>query len=298
MKIKNKKFNYNNFIILIPFLWLTIFFALPLIEIIEVSLSIPKRGIPPYQKIFEIDNFSITFNPNFSNYFFIWKNKSELFFPILNSFKLSFTSTVLCLLIGYPIAFWIAGSSRRMKIILLIMILLPFWISSLIKIYAIMNFLGKYGILNSILIKLNIIKYPLNLMRTDISIYYGMIISYLPLMVLPILSSLSKIDKDIYEVASDLGASSFVQFITLTLSLSLAGIFAGFLLVFIPSFGEFVIPELLGGSNQIMIGKLLWTEFFRSRDWPFASSLAIILLIFLTIPIILLRSIYNRQGSI
>ncbi len=293
---KKRSCGFQKFIILIPFVWLLLFFALPIIEIIEVSFSFSKRAIPPYEMFWKIEKGIFSFDPNLKNYKLLWIEKKNFFIPLLNSFKLSINSSLLCLMLGYPIALWIANSTNKIKIIMIIFILLPFWTSSLIKVYAIMNFLGKNGILNDILIQLRIIDSPLDLMRTDVSVYYGMIIIYLPLMVLPLLASLSKIDKNLYETSSDLGANSLIQFTTITLPLSFSGIISGFLLVFIPSFGEFIIPELLGGVDQMMIGKLLWNEFFKSRDWPYASALAVVLLLLITIPIAFLRSIFNKEG--
>ena len=192
-------------------------------------------------------------------------------------------------------AWWIARSNAKWRVVLLVMVMLPFWTSSLLRIYALIGLLNPNGFINSLLIWLGFIDTPLRMMQTDFSIYMGMVLTYLPLMILPLYAVMVRLDDDVIEAATDLGASSVAVWWTIILPLTLPGVIAGSLLVFIPAVGEFVIPALLGGPDQLMMGKVLWTEFFRNRDWPVAAAIAMLLLAILTVPIIYARYQDGRE---
>jgi putrescine transport system permease protein len=211
--------------------------------------------------------------------------------------RLAFFATLVCLIFAYPMAWWIARSGVRMRTLLLVMVMLPFWTSSLLRLYALIGLLNPNGFINSTLIYIGLIDQPFGMMQTDFSIYMGMVLTYLPLMILPLYATMVRLDGDLIEAAADLGGSRFHIFATIILPLTVPGIIAGSLLVFIPAVGEFVVPALLGGPDQLMIGKVLWTEFFRNRDWPVAASLAMLLIAILTVPIIYARYQDGRQDE-
>lgn len=278
-------------IILIPLLWLAVFFLAPLLEMLQVSFTTARRGIPPYAPLWGVDEDGLFTNFTFDSYLLLYEYLPDYLGPTLNSLRLAFFSTLFCLLFAYPIAWWIARSPERTRMILLVLVMLPFWTSSLIRMYALIGLLNPNGYVNALLIFLGIVDQPIKMMQTDFSIYMGMLLTYLPLMILPLYASLVRLDDSLIEAAADLGARGFQIFRTVVLPHSLASVIAGCLLVFIPAVGEFVIPALLGGPDQLMLGKVLWTEFFRSRDWPVAAAIAMILLAIVTLPIILAR--YN-----
>lgn len=273
----------------LPLCWLFIFFLLPLFEMAQVSFTEARRGIPPYKPLWGIDNDGFFTHFNLENYGLIIEYADDYIGPALNSLRIAFFATLICLLFAYPMAYWIARTDERTRLILLILVLLPFWTSSLLRIYALIGLLNPNGFINSLLLWIGIIEKPVKMMQTEFSVYMGMLLTYLPLMILPLYATLTRLDQTLNEAAADLGASSFTIFRTITLPLSLPGIIAGCLLVFIPAVGEFVIPALLGGPDQLMLGKVLWTEFFRNRDWPVASAIALILMVIVTGPIIYMR---------
>ena len=276
-----------------PMLWLGLFFLIPFFVVFQVSLSDPALTRPPYTSIFTWDGWLPTgFIGDFENYLFLWSD-SLYWRSYANSLKVAAIGSFICLIIGYPIAYVIARADSRTRNSLLLLVILPFWTSSLLRVYALIGMYSPNGFINSALAWLGIIDSPLQLMQTDFAVYSGIVITYLPLMILPLYAALEKLDGDLMEASSDLGASPLATFWHITLPLSMSGIVAGSLLVFIPSVGEFVIPALLGGPDQLMIGKTLWTEFFNNRDWPVASSVAMIMLAFLVIPMMFLR---NTQG--
>lgn len=281
-------------VILPPFVWLVIFFLIPFLVVLQVSLADPALTRPPFTSIFTWDGFIPTgFTGDLENYAFLWSD--DLYWrSYLNSLKIAAIGSLICLVIGYPIAYLIARADTRMRNTLLLLVILPFWTSSLLRIYALIGMYSPNGFINTMLTWLGVIREPLQLMQTDFAVYSGIVLTYLPLMVLPLYSTLEKLDTDYMEAASDLGASPFATFWQVTLPLSMSGIVAGLLLVFIPTVGEFVIPALLGGPDQLMIGRTLWTEFFNNRDWPVASSVAMIMLAFLVIPMMFLR---NTQSA-
>lgn len=215
----------------------------------------------------------------------------------LNSLKVAGVSTLICLLIGYPMAYAIARAGRSARLILLMLIVLPFWTSFLIRVYAWIGILKDNGLLNNLLLAVGLIDQPLRLLHTEFAVYLGIVYSYLPFMVLPLYATLARMDLSLLEAAADLGARPWKAFWTVTLPLSLPGVIAGSLLVFIPAVGEFVIPDLLGGPDALMMGKVLWTEFFTNRDWPLASAIAVLLLLTLVVPIMLLQRAEKRAGT-
>ena len=211
----------------------------------------------------------------------------------LGSLKMAFFSTLLCLLIGYPMAYAIANARKEMQTVLVLLIMMPTWTAILIRVYAWMGILSNNGLLNGFLMSMGWISEPLQILNTNIAVYIGIVYSYLPFMILPLYANLVKHDTSLLEAASDLGSSTFNSFWKITVPLSKNGIIAGCMLVFIPVVGEFVIPELLGGPETLMIGKVLWQEFFNNRDWPVASALAVVMLAILIVPIIL----FNRSQA-
>ena len=283
-------------VIWLPLGWLGIFFMLPLVEMVNVSLSEARRAVPPYNPAFQIGKDGISFQPVVDNYLLIYEYWEDYLWPAVNSVRLAFFSTLYCLLFAYPMAWWIARSNKSLQHILLVLILMPFWTSSLLRMYALIGLLNPNGVINDFLIWAGITVTPIQMMQTDYSIYSGMILTYLPLMILPLYASLVRLDNSVLEAAADLGAKNWDIFRTIILPLSMPGIIAGCLLVFIPAVGEFVIPALLGGPEQLMLGKVIWTEFFRNRDWPVAAAIAIILIAIIILPIVYAR--YQDKESI
>ena len=283
-------------VIWLPLGWLSIFFMLPLVEMVNVSLSEARRAVPPYNPAFQIGKDGISFQPVVDNYLLIYEYWEDYLWPAVNSVRLAFFSTLYCLLFAYPMAWWIARSNKSLQHILLVLILMPFWTSSLLRMYALIGLLNPNGVINDFLIWAGITVTPIQMMQTDFSIYSGMILTYLPLMILPLYASLVRLDNSVLEAAADLGAKNWDIFRTIILPLSMPGIIAGCLLVFIPAVGEFVIPALLGGPEQLMLGKVIWTEFFRNRDWPVAAAIAIILIAIIILPIVYAR--YQDKESI
>ena len=278
-------------VIALPLIWLVVFFAMPLIEMAQVSFTEARRGIPPFKPLWGFDEDGFFSHFNFENYGLLLEYSDDYLGPAINSVRIAFFSTLVCLLFAYPMAYWIARSDERTRLILLILVLLPFWTSSLLRMYALIGLLNPNGFINAMLMSLHLIDAPIKMMQTEFSVYMGMLLTYLPLMILPLYATLTRLDHELHEAAADLGANSFTIFMTVTLPLSLPGIIAGCLLVFIPAVGEFVIPALLGGPDQLMLGKVLWTEFFRNRDWPVAAAIALILMVIVTGPIIYMRHI-------
>ena len=281
----------------LPIAWLGLFFFMPLLEILQVSFTEPRRGVPPFKPLWGFDEAGFFTNASLDNYQLLIDYWEDYLGPVLNSLRLAFFSTLICLIFAYPMAWWIARSDPQYRLILLMLVLLPFWTSSLVRIYALIGLLNTNGFVNSALLWLGIIDAPLRLLQTDFSVYMGMILTYLPLMILPLYAALQRLDDTLIEAASDLGAKGMQIFFTIILPLSLPGIIAGSLLVFIPAVGEFVIPALLGGPEQLMLGKVLWTEFFRNRDWPVASAIAILLLAVVALPIIYARYQDSQDGD-
>jgi putrescine transport system permease protein len=277
-------------VIAIPMLWLLAFFLIPFIVLGGISLSEKVIAMPPYTPLWEDGAFM----GSLENY--RWLLDDPLYVnAYFSSIRIAAISTVFALLIGYPIAYYIARSPEPRRSVLLLLVILPFWTSFLLRVYAWIGFLRREGVVNNTLISLGIIDQPLVMLQTDFAVYIGIVYTYLPFMILPLYANLVKLDGALLEAAGDLGASPMTTFFTVTLPLSLPGIVAGSMLVFIPAVGEYVIPALLGGPDTLMIGRVLWDEFFSSRDWPVASAVAIVMLVVVVAPIMWLQSVQNRQ---
>ena len=278
----------------IPYFWLLLFFALPFVIVLKISFSSAAIAIPPYEAIYEYVDETFRIVLNLGNYLFLLDD-SMYYQSYLNSLQMAFFTTIGCLLLGYPMAYAIARAPSSTQAVLLLLVMLPSWTSFLIRVYAWMGLLSNNGIINNFLIWLGVISEPLAMLNTSFAVYIGIIYTYLPFMILPLYSTLVKLDMSLLEAASDLGSRSINNFWKITLPLSKGGVIAGSMLVFIPVVGKFVIPELLGGPDTLMIGKVLWQEFFNNRDWPVASSLAVVMLMVLAIPIILFQRYQARE---
>ena len=276
-------------IIGIPFVWMLLFFLVPFLIVFKISLAYTEIAIPPYSSLFEYADEAVTIVLNLGNY--LWLTDDPLYISAyLGSVKIAFIGTLYCLAIGYPMAYAMARAPKRWQSALLVAVLLPSWTSFLIRIYAWMGILRNNGLLNNLLMWMGVIDQPLAILNTNVAVYIGLVYAYLPFMVLPIYSNLVKLDNSLLEAAQDLGARPLECFFKVTLPLSKSGIIAGSMLVFIPAVGEVVIPQLLGGPETLMIGKILWQEFFNNRDWPVASALAIVMLLVLLIPIMIFNN--------
>jgi putrescine transport system permease protein len=287
------------YVIAVPYFWLLLFFLVPFFIVFKISLSDTAISIPPYVPVLDLsqglEGLSQFFSElDFDNYRFLFSD--ELYVGAYwSSLQIAAVSTALTLLVGYPIAYGMARAPREWQPTLVMLVIIPFWTSFLIRIYAWIGILKKEGLLNLLLTSLGLIDEPLTILNTNTAVYIGIVYSYLPFMILPLYASLEKISPALLEAASDLGSPPWRAFWQVTFPLSLPGIIAGCFLVFIPAVGEFVIPDLLGGSETLMIGKTLWNEFFNNRDWPVSSAVAVILLLVLVIPIVLFQR--NQQAQ-
>lgn len=278
----------------VPYIWLLVFFAIPLAIAFKISFSQAAISMPPYTPVFNWVDGSLSLDINPKNYLYLI-NDSLYVKAYLSSIKIAIVSTFLCLLIGYPMAYAIARMEPSTRNIAMMMVVLPSWTSFLIRIYAWMGILKNNGLLNNFLLWTGIIDQPLAIMHTPIAVYIGIVYAYLPFMILPLYANLVKLDLRLLEAASDLGAKPWKAFLKITLPLSKAGIIAGSMLVMIPVVGEFVIPEMLGGPDTLMIGRILWQEFFNNRDWPVASAVSIVMLLLLMVPIIIFHRSQARE---
>jgi putrescine transport system permease protein len=278
----------------IPYIWMLIFFAIPFLILLKISFSTKAVAIPPYTPIMEYLNDGLVMKLNLKNYIEIF-TKSDFVTAYWNSIKMAGISTFLCLLIGYPMAYTIARMSPSSRNIALMLVILPSWISFLIRIYAWMGILQSNGLLNKALLGMGLIDTPLQIMNTPLAAYIGIVYAYLPFMVLPLYTNLVKMDLRLLEAAYDLGAKPWKAFLSITLPLSKSGIIAGCMLVMIPAVGEYVIPELLGGPSTLMIGRKLWSVFSNEGNWPLASAVAIVMLVLLMIPILLFHRHQQKE---
>ncbi len=284
-------------VIAVPYLWLLIFFLAPFLIVLKLSFSEPIVAIPPYAPLIRWDESgALTINLIFENYTLLAEDALYIK-SYLNSLRIAAISTLLCLLIGYPMAYGMARAPANWRLPLLMAVILPFWTSFLIRVYAWIGILKKEGLLNLLLTSIGIVDEPLTILNTETAVFIGIVYSYLPFMILPLFANLEKMDLSLLEAASDLGCRPSKAFWTITVPLSMPGIIAGSFLVFIPVAGEFVIPDLLGGSDTLMIGRTLWTEFFSNRDWPLSSAVAVILLSILVVPIVLFQRHQMRSGG-
>jgi putrescine transport system permease protein len=271
-------------VVLVPYLWLALFFVVPFLIVLKISLATSVVANPPYTPLFEQGRLQA----GLDSYSFLLSD--DLYaLAYLNSLKTAAIACLCCLLIGYPMAYGIARARPERRGALLMLVILPFWTSFLIRVYAWVTLLQTTGPVNRVLLALGLIDQPLGLLNTQFAVYVGIVYTYLPFMILPLYAVLEKLDPALLEAAADLGSRPFRSFLAVTLPLSLPGVIAGTMLVFIPAVGEYVIPELLGGSDTLMIGTVLWNEFFNNRDWPLASSVAVAMLVLLVAPIMLFQ---------
>ena len=292
--LRRAGFTGRSAVVAVPWLWLLLFFLIPFLIVLKISFAETQLAVPPYTPMFEwVDGKYLQLKLSFANYLFLLQDSLYLQ-AFLSSLKVAAISTVFCLLIGYPMAYGVARADASWRNMLLLLIVLPFWTSFLLRVYAWIGLLRNNGVINNVLMALGIIDEPIVMLQTDFAMYVGIVYSYLPFMILPLYSNLEKHDQTLLEAAADLGCRPFHAFLKVTLPLSKPGIIAGSMLVFIPAIGEFVIPRLLGGANSPMIGRVLWDEFFLNRDWPVASAVAIALLLLLVIPIIVFQR-YQAQ---
>lgn len=279
-------------VIAIPYIWLLLFFLAPFAIVFKISFAESQMAQPPFSNLVEWADDMFTVSLNMFNY----KDLVEYDLYLkgyLTSIKIAFFSTIFCLLLGYPIAYVISRMPPSTRNVCLMLVIMPSWTSFLVRIYAWMGILKGNGLLNNLLLSLGVIDQPLAIMHTPTAVYIGIVYAYLPFMVLPIYANLVKHDHRLLEASADLGAKPWTSFFRITVPLSMAGVIAGSMLVFIPAVGEFVIPELLGGPNSIMIGKLLWAEFFNARNWPGAAAVAVVMLLLLVLPL----TIFNRYQA-
>ena len=278
----------------VPYLWLLLFFAIPFLIVLKISFAKMAVAMPPYTSIVEYVDNAFTVNLNLGNYTALFTD-SQYLFAYLSSIKIAVISTLLTLLIGYPMAYVISRMSPSARNIAMMLVVLPSWTSFLIRVYAWIGILDSNGLINRTLMNLGLIDEPLRMLYTPFAAYVGIVYCYLPFMVLPLYANLVKLDNRLLEAAYDLGAKPWQAFARITLPLSRSGIIAGCMLVMIPAVGEFVIPEMLGGPDTLMIGRVLWGEFFNNRDWPLASAVAIVMLLLLLVPIIIFNRSQQRE---
>ncbi len=287
-------------VVLIPFLWLLLFFLVPFLIVLKLSFSEPMLAQPPYAPLLELADEAggsyLRIQLNLSNYLLLFTDDTYIR-AYLNSLRIAAISTLITLAIGLPMAYGLARAPANWRLPLVMLVILPFWTSFLIRVYAWIGILKNEGVLNSILMSLGAISAPLTILNTNLAVYIGVVYSYLPFMVLPIYASFDKMDASLIEAAVDLGCRPIKAFWKVTVPIAFPGILAGSLLVFIPAVGEFVIPDLLGGSETLMIGRTLWVEFFNNRDWPLASAVAIVLLLMLVLPIMYLQRAQPKTGA-
>jgi putrescine transport system permease protein len=271
-----------------PFIWLLLFFLVPFLLVVKISFADLQLGIPPYTDLTSFQDGVLHIALDLSHYAFLVSD-SLYFATYVNSVLVAAVSTLLCLLLGYPMAYYIARSNPATRNILMMAVMLPFWTSFLIRVYAWIGILKNNGLLNNFLMSTGLIHTPIELYHTNTAVYIGMVYSYLPFLVMPLYAHLVKMDMTLLEAAYDLGAKPWKAFWQITLPLSKNGVIAGCLLVFIPAVGEYVIPELLGGANTLMIGRVMWNEFFDNADWPMASAVTCAMVLLLLVPMALFQ---------
>ena len=274
-----------------PFLWLSLFLLVPFLLVLKISFADLQFGVPPYTPLAELKDQTLSIALNLRGYALLFSDNLYIA-TYLNSVKMAAITTLCCLLIGYPLAYYIARSSPAVRPLLLLGVILPFWTSLLLRVYAWVGILRTDGLLNKLLSSLGLISAPLEIYRTDLAVYIGLIYAYLPFFVLPLYATLVKLDMRLLEAAYDLGAKPWRAFLQVVLPLSMPGVIAGSLLVFIPAVGEYVIPEMLGGADTLMMGRVMWTEFFNNADWPMAAAVTCVMVLLLLIPLALFQ--YNQ----
>ena len=287
----------NTLLALPIYVWLIVFLLVPFLIVLVISLSKYSLSAPPFELFIHknITTSSFEFSsPTLENFYILITDPLYLR-ALVSSIKLATISTIICLLIGYPLAVCIADAKNSTKNLLLILLLIPFWTSLVLRVYAWKTILGDYGLMNKLLLEFGFISEPLSLLDSTPAVIAGIVYCYLPFMVLPLFLSIDKIDKMIIEASRDLGCSSFASFFKIIVPLSLPGILAGSILVFIPVIGEYVIPDLLGGARVLTVGKLIWNEFFFNKDWPVASAITVCMTILFVIPVLIIQKVLIKE---
>ncbi|MFC3339576.1 ABC transporter permease subunit [Paracandidimonas soli] len=274
-----------------PFVWLALFLLVPFLLVLKISFADLQFGVPPYTPLAELKDETLSIALNLRGYALLFSD-SLYIATYLNSVKMAAVTTLCCILIGYPLAYYIARSKPSIRPLLLLGVILPFWTSLLLRVYAWVGILRNDGLLNKLLSSLGLISAPLEIYRTDLAVYIGLVYAYLPFFVLPLYATLVKLDLRLLEAAYDLGAKPWRAFAQVVLPLSMPGVIAGSLLVFIPAVGEYVIPEMLGGADTLMMGRVMWTEFFNNADWPMAAAVTCVMVMLLLVPLALFQ--YNQ----
>jgi putrescine transport system permease protein len=283
--------------VLVPYLWLLLFFLAPFAIILKISFADPVIASPPFSRLIErAADGAAHLHATLDNYRYLFQDRLYVL-TYLSSVKLAAISTLLCLLVGYPMAYAIARARSTVRTLLLLFVILPFWISFLLRVYAWVGILSTHGLLNRLLLHFGWIDAPLQIMYTNTAVYIGIVYSYLPFMILPLYANLERMDLDLRAAAADLGARPWQVFVDITLPLSMPGIIAGSLLVFIPAMGEYVIPALLGGDSTLMIGRVVFDEFFANRDWPVAAAVTVVLLLILVVPMMWFQHVQAAERS-
>jgi len=277
-----------------PFAWLLFFLLMPFLLVLKISFADLNFGIPPYTALVDLSEKALTFTIHLRGYALLFSDSLYLM-TYLSSIKMAAVTTLCCILIGYPMAYYIARTEGSLRHMLLLAVILPFWTSLLLRVYAWVGILRNDGLLNNFLIWVGLINTPLEIYRTDLAVYIGLVYAYLPFFVLPLYANLVKLDMRLLDAAYDLGASPMRAFLAITLPLSLPGVVAGAMLVFIPTVGEYVIPEMLGGADTLMMGRVMWSEFFTNADWPMASAVTVIMVLILLVPLVILQ--INQKRS-
>ncbi|MFA5521909.1 MAG: ABC transporter permease subunit [Castellaniella sp.] len=277
-----------------PFVWLVLVLLLPFVLVFKISLADLRFGIPPYTDLAVLKDETLTLVLNLRGYALLFSDSLYLS-TYLNSVRMALVTTVICALIGYPMAYVIARAHPRVRNMLLLAVILPFWTSLLLRVYAWVGLLRNDGLINKALLALGLISEPLEMYRTDFAVYVGLVYAYLPFFILPLYASLVRLDMRLLEAAYDLGARPWRAFLGITLPQSMPGVTAGAMLVFIPAVGEYVIPEMLGGADTLMMGRVMWTEFFNNADWPMAAAVTCVMVLLLLVPLVLFQYAQMRQ---
>ncbi|ARP95686.1 putrescine ABC transporter permease PotH [Bordetella genomosp. 13] len=277
-----------------PYAWLVLFLLVPFLLVLKISFAELQFGIPPYTPLAQFEEEALQISMHLRGYVLLFTD-SLYVATYLNSVKMAGITTLCCILIGYPVAYYIARSSPSVRNVLLLGVILPFWTSLLLRVYAWVGILRNDGLLNKALMWLGVISSPLEIYRTDLAVYIGMVYAYLPFFILPLYANLVKMDLRLLEAAYDLGARPWQAFCRVTVPMSMPGVIAGAMLVFIPCVGEYVIPEMLGGANTLMMGRVMWNEFFNNADWPMASAVTCVMVLLLLVPLALFQ--YNQMHS-
>ncbi len=290
-----KNWSARRFWVIAPtYAWLILFLLVPFLLVLKISFADLNFGVPPYTALTQLEDGMLSIFVNLRGYILLFTD-SLYVNTYISSVRMAAVTTLCCILIGYPMAYYIARSKPATRNLLLLGVILPFWTSLLLRVYAWVGILRDEGLLNYVLLSLGIIDSPLEIYRTDLAVYIGMVYAYLPFFILPLYANLVKLDLRLLEAAYDLGARPWTAFLKVTLPLSMPGVIAGGMLVFIPSVGEFVIPQMLGGADTLMIGRVMWSEFFDNADWPMAAAVTCVMVLILILPLILFQYSQIRQ---